>query len=424
MKSFSIKFLFAVLFLSQIAVFAQKAAPGLENLYQDRQYFELRDALAGSKNDKSSDVLFYRAVIANRFNQPERSIAFLQKFLKQKNAGKKKTVEAYQLLADNYTKTYRYGKAADAYQILLDKYKNDLSEGEAKSFKNVGGLWNALRNVAPQKVSVEKDTQISGTRDKARLLNIPVEINDQKMDFIFDTGANLSTMTASTANRLGLKIIEADVSVGSSTNISVKSKLAVAPELRIGNIFVRNAVFLVMEDKSLYVPQIDYQINAIIGFPIIKSLGEITLTRDDKISVSAKKRKNKAEPNMLLDGLLPLVAGNYKGKRMIFVFDTGANKSQLYAPFYEAEMEEIKKQSEPVKVKFGGAGGNQEITAHKLKNLNLEIGSKTAVFPEITVATENFNNQSRYYYGNLGQNLINQFERMTLDFDAMRLVFH
>lgn len=422
MKSFSIKLLFAILFLMQVSVFALPEQ-NPENLYQNKQYFELRDALAKVKSNKTPEILFYRGVIANKFNESAKSIEFLEKFLKGKPADKKKIVQAYQLLADNYTKTYEYGKAAAAYQTLLEKFKSDLSAEEAKSFENVRGLWHALRNAPPQKISVKQDTFITGTRDKAKLLNIPVNAGTQKMDFVFDTGANLSTMTVSTARKLGLKIIEADVSVGSSTDIDVKSKIAVAPEIRIGNVIIKNAVFLVMEDKSLYFPQIDYQIHAIIGFPVIKSLGRITLSRDDKIMISAKKTGNKPQPNMLLEGLFPLVSGVYKGKRMIFVFDSGATASTLYAPFYKAETEEIRRVSEPQKAKFGGAGGNREVTAHKLKDLHLEIGGKIAKFSEIMVVTEIFNNQSNFFYGNLGQTLINQFEQMTLDFDAMELKF-
>lgn len=123
----------------------------------------------------------------------------------------------------------------------------------------------------------------------------------------------------------------------------------------------------------------------------------------------------------MLEGLLPLVAGAYNGKRMLFSFDTGATVSNFYHPFYEAEKEVITKQSAPEKVKFGGAGGFQKVTVHKLKDL--AIGGKTARFPTITVMTENVNNRSRYYYGNLGQDLIKQFERMTLDFEVLRIIF-
>src|SRR5207237_3830724 len=113
---------------------------------------------------------------------------------------------------------------------------------------------------------------------KARLLNVPVEINAQKMDFVFDTGANISTVSASTAQKLGLRIIEADIAVGSSTDIKVKSKLGVAPEIKVGQVTLKNVVFLVLEDKALTFPQINYQINGIVGFPVIEAFREITLT--------------------------------------------------------------------------------------------------------------------------------------------------
>ena len=420
MKNISIRWLFLAIVAMQVSVFAQTA--NLENLYQNRQYFELRDALAKVKNDKSPEVLFYRGLIANRFNQPEKSIEYLQKFLRK--GGESKNLRAgYEALADNYSKTYEYGKSADTYKILIDRFSGKVTEEELNGYKNLFGLWNALAASPRQNISVAKNTEIKGTRDKARLLNIPVEAAGQKLDFVFDTGANLSTMTVSTAQKLGLQIIESDVTVGSATDKSVKSKLAVAPELKIGDILVKNAVFLVLEDKAMYFQPINYQINAIIGFPVIKSLGRVTLTRDDKIFVAAKNEKTPAEPNMLLEGLLPLAAGTYNGKRMLFSFDTGAVTSNLYHAFYEAEKEIILKQSAPEKVKFGGAGGYSEVTAHKLKDLDLEIGGKTARFPKITVLTESVNTWSRYYYGNLGQDLIKQFERMTLDFNAMRIVF-
>src|SRR5687767_5184916 len=119
MKNISIKWLFLVIAAMQISVFAETAS--LESLYQNRRYFELRDELAKLKNDKSPGVLFYRGVIANKFNQPEQSIKYLQKFLK-KGSESKKSRDAYELLADNYAKTYEYGKSAETYKILVDKF--------------------------------------------------------------------------------------------------------------------------------------------------------------------------------------------------------------------------------------------------------------------------------------------------------------
>ena len=421
MKNYSVKILFVIVVLAQISIYAQPGA--FETAYDKRQWFDLRDRVLqlGAK-DESTEMLFYRGVVANRFNDLKESTALLQKYVKRAEKSAAHLPDAYEILADNYTKTYGYGKAAATYKFLIDNYQEKLEAERIKGFENVFGLWNALRDVPRQTVSFG-DSTIQGTRDKANLLNLSIEVGNQKMDFIFDTGANISTISLSTAEKLGLKIIESDVSVGSSTDKKVKSKLAVAPAMKIGNAVVRNVVFLVMDDKALFFPQINYQINGIVGFPVIEAFGAVSISRDNQIRIFEKKTKDKVEPNMCLQGLLPLVAGTYKNERMIFSFDTGAVTSEFHQAFFLKNEAEIKKNSAEQKIKVGGAGGYMEVPAYGMKDLELTVGGKTARFAKTRVLSQPTNEDSRYFYGNLGQDLIKQFERMTLDFQAMRLSF-
>ena len=422
MKSFSIKFLLLVVLTQTAAVFAQ-AADELDNLFRSFQHFDLRDALAKRKNNASPEILFYRGAVANRFNETENSIELLQKYIKKAGQNAPHLADAYELLADNYTKTFEYGKAADAYKSLLDNFRGKLEERRIKDIENVFGLWNALRETASQTVSFDGDSTIQGTRDVAKLLNIPVEIGAVKDNFVFDTGAGLSTITVSTAQKLGLKIIEADVAVGSSTDIKVKSKLAVAPLVKIGSATIRHVVFLVLEDKAMSFPQANYQIHGIIGFPVIKSLGKISFAKDNQVSIFARSAGATGEQNLCLQGLTPIVAGFHENKRLIFVFDTGAVSTDLYLPFFKSNEARITKDQTPQKMKIGGAGGFKEVTAYRLPEVELNIGGKIAKLKNTRVITEQTNENSLYYYGNLGQDLIKQFDKMTIDFRAMRIAF-
>lgn len=417
-KRFTLSLLIAA-FLPAFA-FAQG---NLEQLYTNRQFFDLRDAVEKGAKPLPPDYLFYRAAVANRFNDPNGSILFLNKFLKLKIGDDQRMQEAYELLADNYVKTFQYGKAAATYKFLEQKYKAPVSGDAEAAYSNVGGLWGALEGTPAQTVSVEKDTVIQGKRDKARLLNIPVELSGQKMDFVFDTGANLSTMTVSTAAKLGLKVIETDLTIGSSTANKVKSKLAVVREMRMGSIVARNVVFLVLADEALYFPQADYRINAIVGFPVIQGFGRLTLSRDDRVMVAANGGKNLLEPNMLLEGLLPVIAAEHNGKRMAFSFDTGATRTTFYNMFYEAASEAERAAAEPKTIRSGGAGGMTETPGYKMKNVEMSVGGKMARFPEIEVISEKTSERSRYFYGNIGQDVIKQHEKMTLDFISMRITF-
>jgi hypothetical protein len=418
MKNYSIKVLFVLIVLMQISASAQVS---LESLYENKQCFDLRDELAKNSRKNSSELLFYRGIVANRFNENEKSAEFLQRYLRSGDT--KNQTNAYETLADNYAKTYDYGKAADVYKILLSQFKDKIDAEKKQDYENSFGLWDALRTTPPQTISFDGNLQIQAKRDKANLLNLPVQINGKLMDFVFDTGANLSVVTSSTAKKLNLKVIESSVSVGSSTDVKVKSKLAVAPQLKIGNLTVNNVVFLVLEDKSLFFPQVNYQINGIIGFPVMEAFGNVTITQKNEFSVKEKSEKQSLEPNLCLDEFKPLIAANYNKQRMIFAFDTGAVTSTFYPLFFRANEVEILKTSNPQKMKIGGAGGFKEVEAYNLNNLDLMIAGKPVRMAKAKILTAPVNDESKYFYGNLGQDLIKQFERMTLDFKSMRINF-
>jgi tetratricopeptide (TPR) repeat protein len=420
MKSFSIILLLFV-FLTQTPIFAQTS--DLETLFRNFRHFDLRDELAKRKNDKSNEILFYRGAVANRFDETKKSAELLQKYIKKADKNSSHLADAYELLADNYTKQSQYGKAADTYKFLLDNFRDKLEANRIKGYENVFGLWNALRQTQPQKVDFKGDSNIQGTRDAAKLLNIPIEIGATKDNFVFDTGAGLSTITVSTAQKHGLKIIEADVSVGSATDINVKSKLAVAPTLKIGNAIVHNVVFLVMEDKAMSFPQINYQIHGIIGFPVIHALGKVSLDKNNQISIFAKSTKTNIEPNLALQSLTPVIAGSHQNKRLSFVLDTGAVSTDFYPPFFKNNEAEITKNQTLQRVKIGGAGGFKEVSAYRMAEVELNVGGKIAKLKNTRILTEQSNENSRFYYGNLGQDVIKQFDKMTLDFRNMQITF-
>src|SRR5262245_17172692 len=128
MKTLTIRFLFLILILAPAAIFAQ--ANTLENLFQERRYFDLNDALEKLKTDASPELLFYRGAAANRFNKRETSIALLLQYIKKSGKDAPHLADAYEILADNYTKNFEYGKAADTYKFLLENFRARLDAEE------------------------------------------------------------------------------------------------------------------------------------------------------------------------------------------------------------------------------------------------------------------------------------------------------
>ncbi|MBK9226240.1 MAG: retropepsin-like domain-containing protein [Ignavibacteria bacterium] len=73
---------------------------------------------------------------------------------------------------------------------------------------NSGLIWKAASNLQPQEVSVRADSRIVVKKDIANLSNIGVILNGSPEQFIFDTGANFSTVSESYASKLHLSFLK------------------------------------------------------------------------------------------------------------------------------------------------------------------------------------------------------------------------
>lgn len=411
--------LFVLIF--SISINAQKTyVSNFKDLYDKKQFFDLRDELKSVENESSGEILFFKGAVENKFNKPVESINLLRKFLDEKPLNKELVRESYSLLADNFVKTYRYKQAAETLKTILQKFSDTLDKEKKADYENVVKLWSALSKVPPQRTVFKGDSVIQG--EKKIGFTIPVEIGGKTESMIFDTGANLSTVTETLARKLNLQIIEVQFDVTSITGEKIKARAGVAKELKLGNVIVENVIFIVFPDKALYIEPIKYQINGILGFPVIESLREITWTKDKKILIPQKTQKI-GEQNLAMDGLFPLISGVFNGKRLTFAFDTGADESSFYPPFYKAFENEILQNGESFTEKVTGVGGTKEIKAYLLKNLEMNFASRRSVFPKVAVLTENTSDSSKYFYGNIGRDLIGQFDEMTLNFETMNVSF-
>ncbi len=413
-----IRSFFLVILIASYAAVANAGTATPAQLYTSKQYFELRDLLRSTQNNGTPESLFFRAVVANKFNQPNRSILYVQRYLNRVKDAKDPSwlVDCYEILADNYLKTYQYRKAAAAYEVILTRLGQKLKANEKADYQNSFLLWNALRATPPQTASFHGDSVL-----RADIKAVPFEINRQKLSFGFDSGADISIITNSLAHKLGMQIIPASIKVGSITGEKVTAHLGVARELKIGSVSFRNVVFLVFEDEDLLGPSAG-TLKGILGFPVISALREITFSRSGEIVIPASPSKQSAE-NLCLEGLKPLITGVHQGKRLTFTFDTGASRSTLYPPFVKEFEEEIKSNYELLSEKITGVGGSKDVPAYRLKNLVLTFAGLEARFAEIAALTEPTLGDSSYFYGNVGQDLIMQFETMTMNFRSMSIVF-
>ena len=410
-----------LLFISIQLSFAQVTSTRFNKLYQlieSKDFFSALELFMINKTDFSAEEqVFMLAILDNAFNKPiasNKKIALLNKSSEVLPDTLQLKIQRIQ--EDNFVKLKDYAGAKRTTQKILQEFDPLLSTEVRDDLRNNLKIWSALEHIGPQRIEINSDTRLKMTKDKAGLKNLKLTINSDTASFIFDTGANLSTVSESVAKRLHMEIIRAAIDVDAITGISIKADLAVCKQLKLGHINISDVIFLVFPDSALYIPQINYQINGILGFPVIEALQEVQLTQDDFFIVPKTPTVPKRPSNLAIDGLTPLIA--IDGKH--YTFDTGAEKTILYAPFYETYKQQIEKQDIPTKVAMGGAGGKVEYDGFVIQH-TFHIGDKSILIKNISLLKSKIKNET--VYGNIGQDIIRQFSKMTLNFKDMFIHF-
>nr|AOE06143.1 conserved hypothetical protein [uncultured bacterium]CBL88168.1 conserved hypothetical protein [uncultured Leeuwenhoekiella sp.] len=361
---------------------------------------------------------FTEAILDNAFNQLEKSDKKINSLNNLKNSiPDSLQVKLYKIKYDNAVKQYDYKEAKNALQTILSGYKKYLKEEEISDFENSLKIWSALENVPPLKIDIQDRTTIKMKKDIAGLNTLKISVKKDSANFIFDTGANLSTTTQSVAKQLKMNIIPVHIEVGTITGSKVMAQLAVCDKLTLGNIDIYNVIFLVLPDEALSFPQIEYQIYGILGFPVIEALKEIRITQDGYFIVPQNKSTFLKSSNMAMSELTPLIYINKKH----FTFDTGADHTLFYHNFYLENKDKIDKKYKSQRISFGGAGGKKEFDGYKI-DYTFKIGEKEVTIKNANLLREKVKDDE-IGYGNIGQDLIQKFDTLILNFDVMFIKF-
>lgn len=384
-----------------------------DNFFKAKERYELKgDELSNSYQQ------YTKAILNNAFNQVEASEKEINALFDNKvKIPDTLQFNLYKLRYDNAIKLYNYKEAKEAIHTILSNYKKYLDNDEVSDFENSLKIWSALENINPQQVDIKQGTTLKMKKDIAGLNTLKVSAFKDSLNFIFDTGANLSTTSSSVAEKFNMEVIPVEIEVETITETKVFAQLAVCKKLTMGNIDIYNVIFLVLPDEALSFPQINYQIYGILGYPVIEALEEIQITQDGNFIVPLENSTFPENSNMAMDGLTPLIYLNHKH----FTFDTGADNTMFYEIFYQENRAEIEKQYQSEKISFGGAGGKSEFEGYKI-DYTFYVGDKEVNLKNISLLKEKIK-EDETVYGNIGQDLIQQFNSMTLNFDQMFIRF-
>lgn len=387
----------------------------LRQLQEKSRFFELREALQQTGwND--SDTLFYRALVESRFGQETAAVSDLQKFLTVPSDPVLQR-KAYEELASALARLGRYGDSARALAESLRL--TPLDDVDRAGGENTQALYKLLADIAPQTVEFGEGVPIQANLNPLGSWNVPVEVNGHKGEWIFDTGANLSTVSESEATEMGLALRETSTYVRGSTDEKNPLRVAVARDLHFGNAHLSNVVFLVISDQALYVGPLKYQIRGILGLPVLRALGCVAISAKGAVRIETKGVGLAQEPNLFLDGWNLIVEARHGNRRLQMVLDTGANATSLNPSFRDALLPTEIASLKTKRDRTAGVGGTVSRKTEVVPTLRLEILGRTAELKDVNLAGKQPAGDRSYRDGTLGIDSL--AAGFTLDFGAMQL---
>lgn len=390
-------------------------------LLSEHRYVDLAAWVQGAVGTTPPATLaYFRGMLANKENQNLASITQLEPVLTHldPNADSTRFVETLKTLADDYLKTYRYADAANALARLEREHGPAMAPADRAELRNDLAFRRALSHAPPQRVSIPAPFTVPLHPDALGLREVMVQVGRDSSGWIFDTGANISTITDGTARRLGLRVISTSATTAGITGAKVPNRIAVIPEMRVGGATIRNAIVIVLPDSTLDIPQAHFQITAILGYPVLEAFGRLAIGTDS-LGVDPGAGEHVSDSsNLFLDALSPLVAAQVGGTTRLFHFDSGADATLLSVKFcraYPALLTGL-----PVAhTEIGGAGGAQRYDGYDLAHLPITIGGTQAVFDSAFVFRSESKSPFEAYYGNIAGTATTKFGGYTIDFRAM-----
>jgi hypothetical protein len=381
-------------------------------LQKARNYFALRERVEANPSAHDAISLYARAFLRHAFNQPARSNATVDSALATGPIPDSLVSELKQLQIGNHLRLHNYAAGLAASDAILARPEL-LDSGRLRDLRNGRKMFEAVRAKPAQTFEILGPTTLQLVEGR-----VPVQIMGLSRNYVFDTGANLSVLLRSEARSLGVRIIPAGIDIGTSTDKRVLADLAIVDSLKLGQARFRNVLFLILDDEMLTFPD-GTRIPGVIGFPVIERLGEVRLAKNGVVTVPAVAPVRN-QRNLALEGFNPLTRIHWAGQSLLCRLDTGANRTQLYDPFYR-KYQPLIDTAPLANHKSGGAGGERVLPVRVLHKLRLSVGDTVATLDSADVLTQSIvpNEDANYLDCNIGHDVLDAFSSYVLNFRDM-----
>lgn len=332
----------------------------------------------------------------------------------------------------NQTRMGEYGIAAEGLARELAKLKGRVADesieqmfdfvkqwSELAQFENVNGLERPAQGDVRVPFRLES---LHSDKDDALRICFDAKFNGTAQEVIFDTGAGVNVVSEEAAERLGLRMLDAESKAQGVGGVQ-RGRYAVAERVELGNATLHNVPFYVISMRT-GVDSLDRrymtQLEVVMGAEMVRAMEEVHIDfeRSELFSPREQTLGGDVRPNMYSAPSLFEVECKINGERQVVSIDTGATSSNLSAQYFATHREQVEREGVLDTLRSAGAGGVKIEQAYALPNVEIAFGGATHTWEKMMCSTESDIVSGA---GNIGMDCLASFSRVVINARTMRL---
>jgi hypothetical protein len=400
-----------------------KQKTSLEQLTLDHNWLALEHAL-GPTAESPAGGAFYRGLLENHRDHFKKSIALLEPLLPALAAGsdRMKEKQGRLTLADDYFRTFQYKKAAAEYAALAKCCEKQLTAQEKSEVEIPAKLLPELESAPAQTLDLTGSFTMPTEVNPLGLTDLTVWMDGYPTRWLFDPAENFTMIARSKAELVGLKLSKETMTVSSITGQPIYVNATVIPKLKIGDAVFRNVPAVVYDDLDLYDKARQYQIEGVLGQPLLALLGQVTASESGNLTFSEAPPLQEGAPFFTDEDQLIVAAGK-DGSGGLYTVNPAAASSLFSSRFYDTHLAQFAHLRMDL-VKLPGNKLSQEIPipAYHAETLHLSFGGVPITLHDIEVLAQPAGAEEDRFYGMLGCDALSQLKSYTFDFRSMKFI--
>jgi hypothetical protein len=319
--------------------------------------------------------------------------------------------------SDRLATYLRTGRYADARRLIDEMLKTEPRD----DLKNVRAVFASGPNMRVRRAPASFPCEVSDTG-----VLLPLTVNGRRVQWLVDTGANVTMISDAEAVRLGLMIRDSEGQVADLAGGSTGVRTAIAQRVVIGRTQVEHVPFLVMPADQMPWKELPPGKQGILGLPVAIALDAIRWTRTGMChtgSVTTNGSSSPAPANLSYHRLHVITNVDFDGKTLEFILDTGNQAgTQLWERFGNEFEPLVKQRGRKGTARVTQIGGATDHDIVIVPDVRLNVGGKTAILMEGKLFSKPIGDDR--FHGLLGMDVLSQAVEVTIDFRSMRLTLH